>query len=43
MIEVQHISKSFKDVKVLDDICAIFQEGKVNFTIGKSGSRKQFS
>lgn len=40
MIEVQHISKSFKDVKVLDDICAIFQEGKVNFTIGKSGSGK---
>ncbi len=40
MIELQHISKSFKDFKVLDDISTTFQEGKVNFTIGKSGSGK---
>jgi len=40
MIEVQNISKSFRDTHILHNISAIFEEGKVNFTIGKSGSGK---
>lgn len=40
MIEVQNISKSFRDQQILFNISALFEEGKVNFTIGKSGSGK---
>ena len=40
MIEIQNISKSFGDQQILFNISAIFKEGKVNFTIGKSGSGK---
>lgn len=40
MIEVQHINKSFGDFQVLSDISTEFLEGKINFTIGKSGSGK---
>ncbi len=40
MIEVIGISKRFGDVQVLTDINAVFQQGKVNQIIGKSGSGK---
>ncbi|MFO7868544.1 MAG: ATP-binding cassette domain-containing protein [Bacteroidales bacterium] len=40
MIELQHISKSFRDTQVLHDISTIFDEGKVNLIIGESGSGK---
>lgn len=40
MIEVKHISKSFDDVKVLNDISATFEAGKTNLIIGQSGSGK---
>lgn len=40
MIEVQHISKSFGDRKVLKDISGSFQKGKPNLIIGASGTGK---
>ena len=40
MIEVQGLSKKFGDAQVLTDISAVFQQGKVNQVIGKSGSGK---
>ncbi len=40
MIEVRHLSKRFGNVQVLEDINAVFQKGKVNQIIGKSGSGK---
>lgn len=40
MIEVSHLCKSFNGVQILNDISAVFEEGKINFTIGKSGSGK---
>ncbi len=40
MIELQHISKSFGDKIILDDISAKFYPGKSNFVIGASGSGK---
>ena len=40
MIEVKNISKSFGTNKVLDNISAKFEPGKVNMIIGKSGSGK---
>ncbi len=40
MIEVQNVSKSFKDVQVLKNVSTIFEEGKVNCIIGRSGSGK---
>lgn len=40
MIEVNNISKSFDDNKVLENISARFEKGKVNFIIGRSGSGK---
>lgn len=40
MIEVQNVSKSFKDVQVLKHVSTIFEEGKVNCIIGRSGSGK---
>jgi phospholipid/cholesterol/gamma-HCH transport system ATP-binding protein len=40
MIEVRHLSKSFGNVAVLQDINATFAKGKVNQVIGKSGSGK---
>jgi phospholipid/cholesterol/gamma-HCH transport system ATP-binding protein len=40
MIEVRNISKSFGDVKVLDDISVKFETGMTNLVIGKSGSGK---
>ena len=40
MIEIHHVSKSFGDQTVLQDISAQFHPGKVNFIIGRSGSGK---
>lgn len=40
MIEVKHLSKKFGSVQVLTDINAVFEKGKVNQIIGKSGSGK---
>jgi len=40
MIEVQNISKSFNNVKVLKDINVLFEKGKTNLIIGQSGSGK---
>ncbi|HRO99400.1 MAG TPA: ATP-binding cassette domain-containing protein [Flavobacteriales bacterium] len=40
MIEVVGVSKRFGDTQVLTDINAVFQRGKVNQIIGKSGSGK---
>ena len=40
MIRVEHISKSFGDREILKDISAVFEPGKTNLVIGKSGSGK---
>ena len=40
MIEVQNVSKSFKDVQILKHLSTVFEEGKVNCIIGRSGSGK---
>jgi phospholipid/cholesterol/gamma-HCH transport system ATP-binding protein len=40
MIEIRNISKSFGDVKVLDNISVTFEKGMTNLVIGKSGSGK---
>lgn len=40
MVEVKNISKSFGSVKVLDNVSATFQAGKVNLIIGASGQGK---
>ncbi|MFK7757401.1 MAG: ABC transporter ATP-binding protein [Flavobacteriales bacterium] len=40
MIEVRNISKSFGKKQVLKDISIVFEQGRVNFIIGKSGSGK---
>jgi len=40
MIEIKHISKSFKDVCVLKDISVTLEQGKTNLIIGRSGSGK---
>lgn len=40
MIEVNHLNKSFADKQVLEDINAVFENGKCNMIIGQSGSGK---
>jgi len=40
MIEIQHISKKFDDIVVLEDISAQFKPGMCNLIIGASGSGK---
>ena len=40
MIEIQHLYKSFEDKEVLNDINAVFENGKTNLIIGQSGSGK---
>ena len=40
MIQVQNISKSFNETKVLTDISIDFHPGKINFIIGRSGQGK---
>lgn len=40
MIEVKHITKSFEGRAVLKNISAVFEDGKTNLIIGRSGSGK---
>ena len=40
MIEVKHVIKSFDDKTVLKDVSAVFDPGKTNLIIGRSGSGK---
>ena len=40
MIEVQHILKSFDEKEVIKDISTVFDPGKTNLIIGRSGSGK---
>ena len=40
MLEVKNINKSFEEKKVLSEINAVFEPGKVNMIIGQSGSGK---
>ena len=40
MIKIDHIFKSFDGKEVLHDISAVFEQGKVNLIIGRSGSGK---
>ena len=40
MIEVKNITKSFEGRTVLNDISAVFETGKTNLIIGRSGSGK---
>ena len=40
MIEVKHLTKSFEDKTVLNDINGVFETGKTNLIIGQSGSGK---
>jgi len=40
MIKVVDVSKAFNDKQVLTNVNAVFEQGKVNLVIGKSGSGK---
>ena len=40
MIEVQNVSKSFNGTQILKNVSTVFEEGKVNCIIGRSGSGK---
>lgn len=40
MIEIQSISKSFDDKKIIDHISGVFDKGKTNLIIGASGTGK---
>lgn len=40
MVEIKNIHKSFDEIEVLKGISSIFEPGKINCTIGKSGSGK---
>jgi phospholipid/cholesterol/gamma-HCH transport system ATP-binding protein len=40
LIEVRHVSKYFNGKAVIQDISAIFERGKINMIIGRSGSGK---
>lgn len=40
MIEVRNIYKSFNQNPVLEDVSAVFEQGKTNLVIGRSGSGK---
>lgn len=40
MIKVEHLSKSFTGVNVLNDVSTSFERGKTNLIIGQSGSGK---
>ena len=40
MIEINSIYKRFEEQTVLDDISAVFENGKTNLIIGKSGAGK---
>ena len=43
MIETKNITKSFGDKIVLNNFSSVFEQGKINFIIGKSGSGKTMS
>lgn len=40
MIQIEHISKSFGDRTILDDVSGKFEQGKTNLIIGASGTGK---
>jgi phospholipid/cholesterol/gamma-HCH transport system ATP-binding protein len=40
MIEIKSVSKSFEEKQVLKDVSCIFENGKTNLIIGRSGSGK---
>lgn len=40
MIEVEHLSKSFREQSVLKDINVVFEQGKIYGIIGRNGSGK---
>ncbi|MDR0347900.1 MAG: ATP-binding cassette domain-containing protein [Tannerella sp.] len=40
MVEVKNLTKSFEGHKVLDNVRAVFEDGKTNLIIGRSGSGK---
>ena len=40
MIEVKNITKSFEGRTVLNNISTVFEDGKTNLIIGRSGSGK---
>jgi len=40
MIKVDHIYKSFNGISVLEDVSVVFEKGKTNLIIGRSGSGK---
>ncbi|MDR1258512.1 MAG: ATP-binding cassette domain-containing protein [Tannerellaceae bacterium] len=40
MIEVRHLTKDFDGRRVLNDVSAVFETGKTNLIIGRSGSGK---
>jgi phospholipid/cholesterol/gamma-HCH transport system ATP-binding protein len=40
VIEIKHITKSFGNHKVIDDVSFVLQQGKTNLVIGESGSGK---
>jgi len=40
MIEIRHLTKSFGDKKVLDDLSITFEAEKIHFIIGRSGTGK---
>lgn len=40
IIQIDHVDKQFKDVKVLKDINASFEKGKIHGLIGRNGSGK---
>jgi len=40
MVEIKNIEKSFGSNNVLNDVSAVFETGKINCIIGKSGSGK---
>ena len=42
MVEVKHITKSFEGRVVLNDISAVFETGKTNLIIGRSGSYQKY-
>jgi phospholipid/cholesterol/gamma-HCH transport system ATP-binding protein len=40
MIEIRHLHKSFEEKEVLKDVSTLFEKGKTNLIIGRSGSGK---
>ena len=40
MIKVEHVTKKFKEKKVLQDVCVHFEKGKISGIIGRNGSGK---